>query len=106
MRLQNKEDNSLLSNALKQSIYLNNSGVNIWFSSISFLSQKLGIHLTKSKLVGILNFKTQIKKFAKEDFLKTWNKIKQSSKDSGKLTTYFDVIKTILELKNIYQFIQ
>ena len=84
-RFQNKEDNSRLSNALKESIYLNNSGVNSWFSSITFLSQKLGIHLTKSKLVGKLNFKTQIKKFAKEDFLK------QSSKDSGKLTTYFVV---------------
>jgi len=46
-RLQNKEDNSLLSNALKESIYLNNSGVNSWISSITFLSQKLGIHITK-----------------------------------------------------------
>jgi hypothetical protein len=36
----NKEDNSLLSKALKESIYLNNSGVNSWFSSITFLSQK------------------------------------------------------------------
>ena len=50
MRLQNKEGNSLLSKALKESIYLNNSGVNSRFSSISFLRQKLGIHLTKSKL--------------------------------------------------------
>ena len=61
----NKEDNLLLPNALKESIYLNNSGVNSWFSSKTFLSQKLGIHITKSKLVGKLNFKTQIKKFAK-----------------------------------------
>jgi hypothetical protein len=36
-RFQNKEDNSRLSNALKESIYLNNSGVNSWFSSITFL---------------------------------------------------------------------
>jgi hypothetical protein len=42
MRLQNKEDNSLLSKTLKESIYLNNSGLHIYltcsFCNAAFMS--------------------------------------------------------------------
>lgn len=90
-RAENASESSLLSNALKESTILHDKGISSWFSTIHGFSTKLNIDLNYCKTLKVSNFKFQIKKVLKSCFLSYWYTIRDSYKNVGKLSTYFEI---------------
>ena len=86
-RLENSPS-SLLKSAFNDCRKLNSTSINNWYSTILFVSKELGIDLSLCKSISKFKLKKLLKKRLQENFIKLWNKIKESyTQDSGKLNT-------------------
>jgi hypothetical protein len=90
-RLANIPENTLLHSAYRESVTLDKSNVNTWFTNMTHLSNKLGITLSNCVKMKISTFKRLLKKKTRENFLEYWFKMKDKGCIAGKLSTYFDL---------------
>ena len=65
--------------------------VNSWFFSIDYLKNKIGLDFNICKKMKHPKFKTELKKDQRRKFLSHWHKLRDNYRDSGKMTTYFDI---------------